>query len=59
MKIINLVTNIVFDLPKKDAEQLLESSPDTFSKVTKNKKNIKNKSNNTTDNSVLNQILEE
>ena len=58
MKIINLITKNIFDLPKKDAENLLSSSPDIFAKVTKNKKVIKNKCDNT-ESSVLKQILEE
>ena len=59
MKIMNIVTKNVFDLPRKDAEALLESAPEVFAKVTKNKKIIKNKSKVMTENSVLKQILEE
>ena len=57
MKIINLNTNIIFDLPKTDAEQLLKVAPEIFAKVTKNKKIIKN--NISQDNSILGKILDE
>ena len=59
MKIINLDTNVVFDLPKSDAEQLLKNSPDCFARVSKNKKIIKNKNNILSDGSVLSRILDE
>ena len=59
MKIINLKTGIVFDLPKQDVETLLKASPDLFAKVTKNKKIIKPKQKVINDNSVLSQILED
>lgn len=59
MKIINLKTGVVFDLPKQDVEALLKASPDIFAKVTKNKKIIKTKQKNMNENSVLSQILEE
>lgn len=56
---MNLLTGIVFDLPKSDVETLLKTSPNTFAKVTKNKKIVKQKKNIQNDNSVLGQILEE
>ena len=59
MKVMNLLTGIVFDLPKSDVETLLKTSPNTFAKVTKNKKIVKQKKNIQNDNSVLGQILEE
>lgn len=58
MKIINLTTNNVFDLPKADAEELIKNSPDTFARITKSKKIIKPKQIETTENNVLKQILE-
>ena len=58
MKIINLNTNNVFDLPKSEAEELLKTSPDIFAKITKNKKIIKPKKVNCDKNDVLNQILD-
>lgn len=56
---MNLLTGIVFDLPKPDVEALLKTSPNTFAKVTKNKKIVKTKQNVQRDSSVLGQILEE
>lgn len=58
MKIINLLTNIIFDLPQIDAKTLLETSPDVFAKIGKNKKIIKNDNRNCSDNTVLSQILD-
>lgn len=59
MKVINLITNIVFDLPKEDVEQLIKVSPDTFAKLSKNKKVIKNKKDLSTGNALLDKILGE
>ena len=59
MKIINLKTNNMFDLPQNEAEKLLDESPDDFAKISKNKKIIRNKSNKTVPESVLSQILDE
>ena len=59
MKIINVVTNNIFDLPKKDAEHLLASSPDIFEKVSKNKKVVNKDVGKKTENSVLRKILDE
>ena len=59
MKIINLKTGVVFDLPKNDVESLLNTSPDLFAKITKNKKIIKTNKNNYSEDSVLKQILDE
>ena len=58
MKIINLTTNIVFDLPQSDAEQLIKASPNTFAKLGKNNKIIKPKTQNLSDDSILSKILE-
>ena len=59
MKVINLITNIVFDLPKEDVEQLVKVSPDTFAKLSKNKKVIKNKKDLSGGNTLLDKILDE
>ena len=59
MKIINLNTQNIFELPEKDAMELLESSPNLFAKVTKNKRIIKNKKVTNSQNTVLNTILDE
>ncbi|MCR5265112.1 MAG: hypothetical protein K6E29_00785 [Cyanobacteria bacterium RUI128] len=59
MKIINLKTGVIFDLPKQDVEALLKASPDIFAKVTKNKKIIKPNKKNVNENSLLSQILED
>lgn len=58
MRIINVLTNNVFDLPKDDALHLLSASPDIFAKVSKNNKVIKNKK-SCPDESVLSKILDE
>ena len=58
MKIINVLTNNVFDLPKADAEQLLKVSPDIFARISKNNRVIKNKK-TAPDDSVLGKILDE
>ena len=57
MKIINLKTKIVFNLPKSDAEQLLKVSPDIFAELGKNGRIIKNK-NIVIDESILSKILD-
>lgn len=57
MKIINLLTSVIFDLPDSDAEQLLKVSSDMFAKLGKNNKVIKNK-NVVCDDSVLSKILD-
>ena len=49
----------MFDLPKNDVESLLNTSPDLFAKITKNKKIIKTNKNNYSEDSVLKQILDE
>lgn len=59
MKIINLLTNNIFDLPKDDAENLLLASPDIFAKITKNNKIVKNKNFVNTETSVIKQIIED
>lgn len=59
MKIINLITNNVFSLPKIDAEKLLRDFPDDFAKYGKSKKQIKESSSKKNNSSVLNQILDE
>lgn len=58
MKIINLLTNVVFDLPKQDAEQLLAVSPELFAKITKNNKVVKKKKNISDGDTILNKILD-
>ena len=58
MKIINLKTNIIFDLPKEDAEQLISVSPELFAKLGKNNKVIKPRKSELSDGSVLSKILE-
>ena len=58
MKIINLKTNNIFDLPKEDAELLLSSSPELFAKISKNNRVIKTKK-NIADDSVLSKISDE
>ncbi|GEM_PF-6299880 len=59
MKIINLITKNIFDLPKSEAEELLQKSSDVFAKITKNKKILKLKHSNLNDDSVLKHILDE
>jgi len=59
MRIINLNTNNIFDLPKSEAEDLLETSPDIFAKVTKNKRIIKPKKVCSDDNNVLKKISDD
>lgn len=59
MKIINLVTNNIFDLPKTEALFLLEDNPTLFAKVSKNMKIIKNNKSSVSENSVLSKILDE
>lgn len=58
MKVINLITNNTFILPKQEAQKLINDSPNEFALV-KNKKIIKNKTQKITTNSVLNMILDE
>lgn len=58
MRIINVLTNNIFDLPKEDAMHLLSASPDIFAKVSKSNKIIKNKK-SCSDESVLSRILDE
>lgn len=41
MKILNLKTNNIFNLPNNEAKKLLEEFPDEFSKSIKPKKNKK------------------
>lgn len=59
MKIINVLTNNIFDLPEADAKQLLTVSPDIFAKISKNNRVIKNKKTVVPDDSVLGKILDE
>lgn len=59
MKIINIKTGVVFDLPKNDVEALLTASPDLFAKISKNKKIIKTQKQVYDEDSILNQILDE
>ncbi len=61
MKILNLKTNNIFNLPKNEAERLLKENPEDFSKSTKAKKLNKESIvlQNTVDkDSILPQILE-
>ena len=59
MKIVNLVTMNIFDLPDKEAENMIESAPDIFAKVTKNNKVLKKKKQSESKNTVLNKILDD
>jgi len=59
MKIINLKTNNIFDLPKSEAEDLLTNLPETFAKVTKNKRIIKPKKVYSDENDILKQITDD
>lgn len=59
MKIINVITNNIFDLPKENANQLIESSPEVFARVSKNKKVLKKGNGTKTDDTVLKKILDE
>jgi len=59
MKIINVITNNIFDLPKENAKQLIEASPDVFARVSKNKKVLKKGNGTKTDDTVLKKILDE
>lgn len=59
MKIINLVTMNIFDIPPKDAKALLESSPDIFAKVSRNNKVSKKSVKSAGEDTVLNKILDE
>ena len=38
MKIKNIITNIVFDLPKSDVDILIKENPDIYEKVCKTRK---------------------
>lgn len=58
MKIINLKTNIIFNLPDSDAKQLLNVAPDTFAKIGKNNKIIKSNIQQNSE-SVLSKILDD
>lgn len=58
MKIINLITNNTFNLPKKEAQKLIDDFPSEFALV-KNKKIIKKVTHQDTSNSVLKMILDE
>ena len=58
MKIINLSTNIVFDLPKSQADALLISEPDLFAKFSNKKKQIVIPKKTDSDDCILNKILE-
>ena len=59
MKIINLVTKNIFDLPPKEAKKLLDSSPDIFARVSKNNKVLKISAKSVSDNTVLNKISDD
>ena len=59
MKIINLITNNVFSLPKEDAEKLLFDFPNEFAKLGRNKKTTKSRVKKQEISSVLNEILDE
>ncbi len=59
MKIINLNTNVVFDLPDSEAESLIKNSPDLFAYIGKNNNIILNNHFGPSFNSVLSQILDE
>jgi len=59
MKIINMLTGIVFELSDSDAESLLSASPDLFAKVGKNNKIVKSNKKHDTEGSVLSKILDE
>ena len=53
MKIINLNTNVVFDLPDSEAESLIKNSPDLFAYIGKNNNIILNNHFGPSFNSVL------
>lgn len=61
MKILNLKTNNIFNLPKEEAKRLLEEHPEEFSKNSKPKK-LKNESvvlkSSVVKDSILPQIIE-
>lgn len=59
MKIVNLITNNVFSLPKVDAEKLLFDFPNEFAKLGKNKKVAKSCQKKQVNSSVLNEILDD
>ena len=63
MKILNLKTNNIFNLPKEEAKKLLEEFPDDFiksnGKLKQKKSNLKTNSKNINDeNSILSKIIE-
>jgi hypothetical protein len=57
MKILNLKTNNVFDLPKSEVERLILENPTTFSKGSKKKKSPTPQI-NSDENSILPLILD-
>ena len=58
MKILNLKTNKIFDLPKDEASRLLKEFPQEFIKNSKRKKMIKSENNIINEDSILLRILE-
>lgn len=57
MKIINLLTGIIFDLPSDEANTLVSNSPKLFALIDDNENIIKNETTVDTD-SVLSKILD-
>jgi hypothetical protein len=57
MKIINLLTGVIFDLPSDKADALLSDSPKLFALIDDNENIIKNETHADTD-SVLSKILD-
>lgn len=58
MKILNLKTNKIFDLPKDEANRLLKEFPQEFIKNSKRKMMIKSENNIMDEESILLRILE-
>lgn len=59
MKIINLRTNHIFNLPDVEAEGLISDFPDEFVKYTKGRKSKKPVENKENQSIVLSKILDE
>jgi len=59
MKIINLITNNIFDIPAKEAEKILNDAPNEFAKLSKNKKITKKNSVKEKADTFILQILDE
>ena len=58
MKILNLKTNKISDLPKDESNRLLKEFPQEFIKNSKRKKMIKSENNIIDEDSILLRILE-